>query len=645
MTTTPIETPGMIDNDEGKGAGGSPSSGSGKMMNRRALVGTLALVAVGAAACRDGDNAEGAEGIKGNLSLPDPADVSPEVLPLYEESSNRDDDGSVPTTRVTRPSPTSSTTSGRPTTTRRTATTTRRTATTLAVTTTVPAMTSSTTAAPTTTSTTAAPTTTTTEPPPVVSTSLLATRVTFGSTPVLENDLSLLGASAWIEQQLGRSSPDPTVEALVSGFRTLDATRQQAYQIRKDADDDVIRYELTHSALVRSTYSTHQLFEMMCHLWSDHFNINISGNSSYRHLAIDYQENVIRTNAMGRFSDLLKATANSSAMMMYLDNYRSNANSSSGVNENYGRELLELHSLGIDRNDNQIYTEEDVVGAALIMSGWSVETDRNSSTYSDFLYRSNYHHTEPVTILGGAFSSAGLSEKAAGDALLDYLAKHPTTASHIAWKLARRFVSDTPSAALIASTAQVYLANDTQLVPTLRHLLNSPEMAQSGGLKFRRPFELLVASMRGLGSSLSVDPTSRAARVLRDRLSSLGQEPWRWEQPDGYADFSDPWIHSDGMLRRWELSARLARDNMTSSSDADQLLTDLNALRGSAATAGEMYDLMALRFGLGVLPATLRDQQLALVDAVEADTASSVDDDELAELASYLLAHPIFQLR
>ncbi len=644
MTTTPIETPGVIDNNERKGADGSSPSGSGKVMNRRALVGTLALVAVGAAACRDGENAEGVGGATGNLAIPDPADISPEPLPLFEESSNRDDDGSVPTTRVTRPSPTS-TTSGRPTTTRRTATTERRTTTTLAVATTAPAMTSSTTAAPTTTSTTAAPTTTTTEPPPVVSTSLLATRVTFGSTPGVENDLSLLGASPWIEQQLSRSAPDPTVEALVSGFRTLDVDRQQAYQIRKDADDDVIRYELTHSALVRSTYSTHQLYEMMCHLWMDHFNLNISGNSSYRHLAIDYQENVIRPNAMGRFSDLLMATANSSAMMIYLDNYRSNASSSSGVNENYGRELLELHSLGIDRNDNQIYTEEDVVGAALIMSGWSVDTDRNSSTYSDFLYRSNYHHTEPVSILGGAFSSAGLSGKAAGDALVDYLATHPTTARHIAWKLARRFVSDTPSEALIASTAQVYLANDTQLIPTLRHLLNSTEMAQSDGLKFRRPFELLIASMRGLGTSLSVDPTSRAARVLRDRLNSLGQEPWRWEQPDGYADFSDPWIHSDGMLRRWELSARLARDNMTSSSDAEQLLTDLNALRGSATTAGELYDEMAMRFGLGVLPANLREQQLALVDAADADAANSIDDDALAELASYLLAHPIFQLR
>ncbi len=472
----------------------------------------------------------------------------------------------------------------------------------------------------------------------MVATSLLATRVTFGSTPAVESDLQRLGSSGWIEQQLARSAPDPAVETLLDGYRTLDVSRQQAYQIRKDADDDVIRIELTHSALVRSVSSSHQLFEMMCHLWMDHFNINISGNSSYRHLAVDYQENVIRANAMGRFRDLLKATAESPAMMVYLDNYRSNANSSSGVNENYGRELLELHSLGIDTNDNQIYTEADVVNAALIMSGWSVETDRGSSAYSDFRYRSNYHHDGAVSILGGAFSTAGLAGKAAGDALVDYLARHPTTARHIAWKLARRFVSDSPSAGLIASTAQVYLANDTQLVPTLRHLLNSTEMAQSGGDKLRRPFELMVASMRALGSALPADPTSDAADTLRRRLGDLGHEPWRWDQPDGYADFAEPWLNSDGMLRRWELSARFAHD-----SHEDTIVTDLASLRGTVATAGELYDRMALRFG--TLPTTLRDQQLGLVGAAASDAASSVDDESLAELASYLLAHPVFQLR
>lgn len=467
----------------------------------------------------------------------------------------------------------------------------------------------------------------------------MTSRLTFGITPEVDASIVALGIGGWVEDQLSKSRPDPSVENLFSSYEILNASPKQAYDALRDEGDHY--REITHAQLVRARYSSHQLFEMMTHLWMDHFNINFSGDQNA--YTVTYQEQVIRPNAMGRFVDLLVATAESGAMMEYLDNTDSDARQ--GINENYGRELLELHTFGIDESEVQIYTEADVVGAAHVMSGWAREGDRNSANYGQFLYRPEYHSTESVSILGGQWTNAGLAGKAAGDSLLQFLARHPQTAEYICFKLCRRFVSDLPPASLVNSAAAVYLANDTAIVPVLRHIFNSPEFAESGGQKVRRPIELLSAAMRSLGTSVPMDPQSDAAEDLIRALQRMGHQPWTWEMPDGFPDEALPWVNSTALLLGWEYTSLLARDQLTRQDDDSPLVTDLSALRGNAATGGELFDRLSFRCNLGTLPESLRDELLGLVGATAVTPANDIDDDDLIELTSFLLAHPLFMLR
>ena len=498
-----------------------------------------------------------------------------------------------------------------------------------------------TTAAPTTTApaTTAPPTTVPPPPPPAATARLVTSRLTFGITPEVDQSIVALGITGWIEDQLAKSRPDPAIENLFSGYQILNGSPKQAYDALRD-DGNHYR-EITHAQMVRARYSSHQLFEMTTHLWMDHFNISFEGSDNAYTVA--FQEQAIRPNAMGRFVDLLVATAESGSMMEYLDNTDSDARR--GINENYGRELLELHTLGIDEAGNQIYSEEDVVGAAHVMSGWAREGDRNSANYGQFRYRPEYHSTDAVSLLGGQWTNAGLADKAAGDSLLQFLARHPQTANYIAFKLCRRFVADSPPASLVASAAAVYLANDTALVPVLRHIFNSPEFAASGGQKVRRPFELLTAAMRSLGTSVPMDPQSDASEDLIRALQRMGHQPWRWETPDGYPDEALPWVNSNALLLGWEFTSRLARDELTRPSDDTPLVTDISILRGNAATAGELFDRLTFRCNLGELPTALRDELLTIIGATADTPAADIDDDDLVELATFLLAHPLFLLR
>jgi uncharacterized protein (DUF1800 family) len=513
--------------------------------------------------------------------------------------------------------------------------------TTAAPTTAAPTTAAPTTAAPTTTTppTTAPPTTVPPPPPPAATARLMTSRLTFGITPEVDQSIVALGINGWVEDQLSKSRPDPAIENLFSSYQILNGTPKQAYDALRD-DGDHYR-EITHAQIVRARYSSHQLFETMTHLWMDHFNISFEGSDNAYTVA--FQEQAIRPNAMGRFVDLLVATAESGSMMEYLDNTDSDARR--GINENYGRELLELHTLGIDENGNQIYSEEDVVGAAHVMSGWAREGDRNSATYGQFRYRPEYHSTDAVSLLGGQWTNAGLVDKAAGDSLLQFLARHPQTANYIAFKLCRRFVADSPPAGLVSSAAAVYLANDTALVPVLRHIFNSTEFAASGGQKVRRPFELLSAAMRSLGTSVPMDPQSDASEDLIRALQRMGHQPWRWETPDGYPDEALPWVNSTALLLGWEFTSRLARNELTRPSDDSPLVTDISTLRGNAATAGELFDRLTFRCNLGDLPVELRDALLSILGATADTPAADIDDDDLVELTTFLLAHPLFLLR
>jgi uncharacterized protein (DUF1800 family) len=376
----------------------------------------------------------------------------------------------------------------------------------------------------------------------------------------------------------------------------------------------------------------------MVEFWADHFTEYLNeSNKSYLKTSDDRSD--ARAHALGRFADLLAASAHSPAMLEYLDNAYSNAGSKEGVNENWARELLELHTLGII-DGQQVYTEADVQGVARVMSGWSF--DRNTDT---FLFRPTYHFTGPVSILGGAWQTPGSSGAAAmddGARLLDFLAHHASTARHLAYKLVRRFVADEPDMALVGRLAQVYLDNDTAIAPVLRALFSSAEFRAARGTKLRRPSELLVAELRALDATVETASDSNAARNLTSILADLADVPFEWPSPDGYPDEAGYWASTDGVLQRWELGGRLANNAVGG------VRADLERFVPSPlpATAGALIDAIGLQLLDGAFTAAEKSALLAHLGKAAGD-AIGPDDfrDELGTLLGLAFASPSFQIR
>ena len=459
---------------------------------------------------------------------------------------------------------------------------------------------------------------------------LVVNKLTFGPTPGLITKVEAMGPQAFIQDQLSRTRPDPEVDKRVADIKPI------VWTPRESKENGVRTWwtsqYVTHAATCRAVHSQSQLYEMMCHLWMDHFCVFLTDEWA-RSLA-RYQEKTIRPHAMGKFKDMLKATAHDVAMLGYLDNIANDASTPDGINENYGRELLELHTLGIDRDGRQIYNEQDVRNAAAVMGGWGT-----GEHWSDFAYNPGAAYQGPdLSILGGAWSTAGKSGKARGDSLLEFLATHPSTALNIALRICRRFVSDNPSQSLLDSTAKVFLQNDTAIVPTLQHVLESEEFATSGGLKLRRPFEFHVALWRALDTKI---PTKDyESKVNNDVLALMwyqhsvnAQRPWSWQQPTGYPDDADYWVTTDLFATRWRDAFGLANGGSRRWGASPEFV--YQAAKASVATsdptATELVQAMAKELGIG--PLTSKD---ATVIAAEPKWQNQVP---------LLLCHPRFQNR
>jgi uncharacterized protein (DUF1800 family) len=308
-------------------------------------------------------------------------------------------------------------------------------------------------------------------------------------------------------------------------------------------------FAVQRATFARAMWSKRQLFEVMVEFWSNHLNITCPSSEAWSTKPWDDQ-NVIRKHALGRFEDMLVASATSPAMMLYLDNASSRG---SAPNENYGRELLELHTVGRDAG----YGQAGVVDCARAFTGLSVWNPWNGGTkdtYGTFRYVADWHHTGPLTVLGWTHPNG---DRARGvevaTSLMRYLAHHPATARRIAHKLAVRFVSDDPPAALVDRLAATYLASGTAVVPVLRTLLSSPEFIASTGRKYRRPLEDVVASLRAVGAVPSPDGRTGAIEFFCWLSGDLGQAPLAWHPPDGYPDVAPAWIGTGSTLGRWNM--------------------------------------------------------------------------------------------
>ncbi len=318
--------------------------------------------------------------------------------------------------------------------------------------------------------------------------------------------------------------------------------------------------ELQRAKLLRAVYSDQQLYELMVDFWENHFSI-FANKDDDRYLLTGYDRETIRPFAMGRFRDLLGATAHSPAMLYYLDNWRSSvprpypakgdkpAGVDGGFNENYARELMELHTLGVDGG----YTQKDVQEIARCFSGWTIQKPNEQGL---FLYRPGLHDDGEKVVLGHKILAGG--GIADGERVLDILATHPSTAKFIATKLARRFISDDPPQSVIDRAAAVFLKTDGSIRETLRAIVTSPEFfsASAYRAKTRSPFEYVAAAMRALNVETDGD------RPVLDFISRMGQPLFGRITPDGYSDRAEQWLSSGAMIARLNFASALAANRL-----------------------------------------------------------------------------------
>ncbi len=412
----------------------------------------------------------------------------------------------------------------------------------------------------------------------------LARRAAWGPTPTLVAEIRRSGTAAWITRQLTPASiPDPVCDGLLAQFDTLGMTPAQLNGMNKSREKDDYFYahtQLEQAAITRAAWSNRQLFEVTVDFLHSRLHVPAHFDKS-RDSLNHYDATVIRRNAFGKFSDMVWAMITHPAMIVYLDNQN---NTKGGGNQNLGRELLELHTLGVDAG----YKQSDVAAAAMLLTGLGV--DQNNTVMKFWPDR---HYVGPVKVFGKTYPNASAAGGLATiQALVRDLTHHPKTAQYFCLDLARRFVSDAPSAALVKRLAAAYLKYDTAIAPLLKIILTSPEFQAGIGQKYRRPLENTVASIRALGLAPAADQTKfrTALRDLRYSLDQMGQSPLGRTSPDGFPDFAQPWLSSLGVLARWNLQMSLVggwRDGLSK--------PDVDALLGSAKTYGAAVDAMYLR--------------------------------------------------
>jgi len=342
--------------------------------------------------------------------------------------------------------------------------------------------------------------------------------------------------------------------------------------------------ELQRAKLLRAVYSERQLYEMMVDFWENHFSI-FANKDDDRYLLTSYDRETIRPFTLGRFRDLLGASAHSPAMLFYLDNWRSSvprpyaatntkpAGVDGGLNENYARELMELHTLGVDGG----YTQKDVLEVARCFTGWTIQKPNEQGL---FLYRPGLHDDGEKIVLGHRIlAGGGISD---GERVLDILARHPSTARFIATKLARRFISDDPPQSIIDRAAAVFLKTDGSIRETLRAIVTSPEFFSTTAYrtKMRSPFEYVAASMRALNAETDGD------RPVLDAVGRMGQPVFGRITPDGYADRADQWLSSGAMIARLNFASALATNRIKGTKiDLSRLLSGVDEAKKDSVAA------------------------------------------------------------
>jgi uncharacterized protein (DUF1800 family) len=423
--------------------------------------------------------------------------------------------------------------------------------------------------------------------------------------------------------------------------------------------------ELAMAKVTRAIYSERQLQQVMDDFWFNHFNV-FAGKGEDRWFLTAYEHDVIQPHAMGKFKDLLTATAKSPAMLFYLDNFlsadprapermaaeraarqqrrrggfgrpfpqrpaqqqaRKNVR---GLNENYGRELMELHTLGVDGG----YTQKDVTEVARSFTGWTIDKPRENA---DFKFDERLHDPDPKIVLGKKIHAGGMKD---GEQVIELLAKSPSTAKFISTKLARRFVSDTPPPALIEKMARTFQSSDGDIRAVLKTMIYSPEFwsRDTYRAKIKTPFELVVSTARALGADVDTP------MPLVQWTGRIGEPLYQCQPPTGYADKADAWVNTGALLNRLNYSLALAGNKVRGSR------SDVASLLGPEADGDAKAALnRAVQVFLGgqTAPTTVEtlEKQLDSPQVLQAKLDDPVKRVDLGVVAGLVLGAPEFQRR
>lgn len=385
--------------------------------------------------------------------------------------------------------------------------------------------------------------------PPGSNLRFLVDRLTFGWTQEEQNLADSIGYHEYLERQLNFESIDDSamVERL-STYETLDYIPWQMHHLIN------VSYgyrQMTEAMILRAAYSKRQLYERMVEFWTDHFNIQLfTGECAWMKNWDD--KNVIRAHAMGNFRDLLSASMHSACMLHYLNNELSVVGN---PNENYARELLELHTLGVDGG----YTQQDVVNVARCLTGWDFYRYYTDGPLRQmFRFVPARHDFGQKVVLGHVIPAGGGIED--GEMVCEILAAHPSTANFIATKLCRKFWSEDAPQALIDAVSATFLATGGDIKSMLRTLFTTLDPSTATP-RFKRPFHLAISSLRATSAAYNTTGAS-VSLAMFNALSFMGHLPFNWAPPDGYPDRMDFWVGLP--LARWNFGAALLNGAISS---------------------------------------------------------------------------------
>jgi uncharacterized protein (DUF1800 family) len=422
--------------------------------------------------------------------------------------------------------------------------------------------------------------------------------------------------------------------------------------------------ELAMAKVTRAIYSGRQLQQVMDDFWFNHFNVYAQKGEVKWYLT-SYERDVIQPNTLGKFKDLLTATAQSPAMLFYLDNFLSadpraaerqaqeramrqamrrgpygypprpqpqpgqKKKQERGLNENYGRELMELHTLGVDGG----YTQKDVTEVARCFTGWTIEKPR---IIAKFKFDDRLHDPDPKIVLGKKMHSGGMKD---GQQVIDLLVKNPNTAKFISTKLARRFVSDAPPPKLVERMSKSFQKNGGDIKEVMRTMIYSPEFwsKEAYRAKIKTPFELVVSSVRALGTDVDTP------MPLVQWVGRIGQPLYQCQPPTGYSDKAETWVNTGALLNRLNFSLALAGNKVRGSR------SDVNALLGSDSSQdpkqalGRAVEVFLVQAAPGTVD-TL-ERQLENPQVVQAKLDDPVKQVDLGVVTGLVLGAPEFQRR